>query len=608
MEDESPKVNVVSELNESRIELIEQPPEDASESEDKTQTTASASRVLGSRFHLIDEIGSGAWSKVYSAKDARLNNKLVAVKILHAHLLDGTEKLRRFQLEAETIGALKHQGIVRVYEYGCDGGEHPYLVTDLISGQSLAHRLANEGKLTVTESALLALQVADALSYAHSKGIIHRDVKPANIIIDGATKEAKLVDFGIVKTIATENTPELTQTGDIVGTPQYMSPEHCEGRALTGHSDVYSLGCIMWESIQGEKPFEGKSTFDCMRKHLELEPPPLFPDTKDEAQRAFADIVKACMSKSPESRLPADALKRTLELFIQGDYDSCREILSQYKKQDLSKEPSLAKQLGAGTTTIANQRNSSIRLLNCSLFLAIAGLWVYLLFLLIHLWFGTFEGPVAPEGTTGTISPVPEVATPPMVSSKDFLPHTPKAKYAQIAGGHSATFSRMLENAMIDVDSGVTQLKKDGKTAEAAKLTDKLNEFKFRFAQNSKKFFDKEKAEAMSASTPVHAVAVGQAPHLNIYTQQGRTTVAAGIPVILVLTPLGDDVVMSSIRVSGPVSILHAIEESECRNNLNHSLLVRPFRFRIAGPKALPPKATYYSRYFRCEFAGGNWT
>lgn len=285
-----------------------------------------SARAVQGKFELQEEIGRGAWSIVYKAYYNKLG-KTVAVKYLHAHLMDQSSKLLRFQTEAEIASKLRHQNIVKIFDFGfCADEARPYLISELVQGASLDRVIAT-GSLSVERTATMGEQMAVALAYAHSCGVIHRDIKPSNIVVNDGNDEAKLVDFGIVKAVAAENRPELTQTGDIVGTPQYMSPEQCYGMALDGRSDVYSLAVVLWECLTGRRLFEGKSTFDCMRKHLKEQPASPAAPNAGVAERLLSDIVMVCLQKQAEARPTAPQLQDMLQLFNACDYEGCRKLL-----------------------------------------------------------------------------------------------------------------------------------------------------------------------------------------------------------------------------------------------------------------------------------------
>ncbi len=208
--------------------------------------------MLG-RFELVRELGQGAFGAVYLALDTKLSRQ-VAVKMPRAREFRTREDLERFLREARSVAQLKHPGIVPVYDVGENDGT-PYLVSEFVQGMTLADRLT-AGRLTFREAAELTAAVGEALHAAHDQGIVHRDVKPSNIMLD-AQGAPRLTDFGLAKRDVGEVT--MTLEGDVLGTPAYMSPEQAGGQSarVDGRSDVYSLGVVLYELLTGELPFRG---------------------------------------------------------------------------------------------------------------------------------------------------------------------------------------------------------------------------------------------------------------------------------------------------------------------------------------------------------------
>jgi len=200
-------------------------------------------RVVGGRYRLLRPVGSGASAHVYVAEDVRLKRR-VALKLLHPALATDAAFLRRFQAEAQTVAALRHQGIVRVYDWGEDAG-NAYLTMELLEGGS-------GRRLSVSQVAALALDVASALAYAHARGLVHRDVKPANLLFD-EDGHVSVADFGIARALAEASWTE--PLGAMLGTARYAAPEQLKGAPLDGRADVYSLAVVAVESVTGDVPF-----------------------------------------------------------------------------------------------------------------------------------------------------------------------------------------------------------------------------------------------------------------------------------------------------------------------------------------------------------------
>lgn len=231
---------------------------------------------------------------VYRAWDPRFDRE-VAVKVLSHRLTDEPSFRTRFEREARAIAALEHHAIVPVYDYGEDG-ENLYLVMRLLSGGSLADRL-ERGPMWLEAVAPVVERVADALDYAHGRGVVHRDVKPANIMFD-ASGNAFLADFGIAR--LAEQTSTLTGLG-VVGSPTYMSPEQAEGKPITGASDIYSLGATVYEALAGLPPFSAENPLAVLMQHIREEPPSLTALRPDLPEYAIEGVRRA-MAKDPVSR------------------------------------------------------------------------------------------------------------------------------------------------------------------------------------------------------------------------------------------------------------------------------------------------------------------
>lgn len=252
-------------------------------------------RILGS-YRLIERIGRGGMGEVYRAEHLKLGRE-DAIKLLPANLVGEADFLKRFEREASSAANLRHPHILPVYEYG-EQDDVPYLVMPYIKGGTLKDRL-ERGDVTPGQIARYLTQVAEALDFAHTRGIVHRDVKPANILID-EHDQAYLADFGIAK--ALEGTESLTRTGMGVGTPEYMAPEQAQGRA-DPRSDLYALGIMCYQLIIGRVPYSGQSTVDILMKHLQ-EPIPLEPlrGMNPAAARAFGPILERALAKDPNRR------------------------------------------------------------------------------------------------------------------------------------------------------------------------------------------------------------------------------------------------------------------------------------------------------------------
>lgn len=259
----------------------------------------SAHEALGERYEVTSQIGKGAYGEVYKATDVLLN-RTVAIKRIRLDWLGDTaqakEVQRRFIQEAQVAARLQHPGIVTVYDVVATS-ETSYIVMEFVEGTTLSAKLASQKSLPLTESIQILSRVARALHYAHSRGVVHRDVKPANILVSREGR-VKVADFGIAKV---ESSHEMTRAGVILGTPDYMSPEQATGGTLDGRSDLFSLGCILYECVTGEAPFRAQSLTGVLIRIVNDEPSPV-----DAASRGLPveldSILEHALAKDPEWR------------------------------------------------------------------------------------------------------------------------------------------------------------------------------------------------------------------------------------------------------------------------------------------------------------------
>ncbi|HYC52131.1 MAG TPA: serine/threonine-protein kinase [Gemmatimonadaceae bacterium] len=264
--------------------------------------------ALGRQYEVECEIGRGGMSVVYRARDVRLN-RLVAIKVLPPELAYDPAVRTRFTREAQTSAQLSHSHIVPIYDVGETEGI-AYFVMGYVTGGNLAALLAREPRQPLDETRRIICEVADALAYAHTRGVIHRDIKPDNILLDRDTGRAMVTDFGIAR--AMEGGTRLTQTGIAVGTPTYMSPEQAEGREVDGRSDIYSLGVVGYQMLTGRVPFTAASSMALLLKHV-TERPRAIAELRPDTPRVLRDAVERSLMKSPEDRWPtASALRDTL--------------------------------------------------------------------------------------------------------------------------------------------------------------------------------------------------------------------------------------------------------------------------------------------------------
>jgi serine/threonine protein kinase len=279
------------------------------------ESTLQAGQMLEQRYRIVSDVGSGATGSVYLAFEAAFDRQ-VAIKVLHNWNLDSDQSgKKRLEREAQALSLLRHPNIVQIYRFGFFANQDPYLVMEYVPGQSLRSLLDKEKTLNLADVLSIALPVADALRHAHSQGVLHRDLKPENIIIGDTAKTVKLVDFGLSRreegysavsfeTHGQALTPKnLTQTGELIGTPLYMSPEQCQGHPVSQASDIYAFGCVLYEMIVGSPPFPTEDLGQLMMNHITKPMPRLLEQYPNcGLPRELQDIVLRCTEKNPDSR------------------------------------------------------------------------------------------------------------------------------------------------------------------------------------------------------------------------------------------------------------------------------------------------------------------
>jgi serine/threonine protein kinase/tetratricopeptide (TPR) repeat protein len=256
--------------------------------------------VIAGKYEVISLLGEGGMSRVYKAQDVH-SGKIVALKTIRPERLQDERSIERFIHECQVVSSLEHRNIAATGEFGVDADGTPYLQMEYVDGITLAELVKQEGAIDVDRALQIMLQIIAGLSYAHEKGIIHRDIKPSNVILSRTTDgkdRVQIVDFGIARVfdhLSSAHMP-LTQTGEALGTPWYMSPEQCFGKIADERSDIYQLGCLFQELLTGKRAFEGDTAFEVMFKHVTGAP------KLEGIDSNLQEILSKTLNKNPEDR------------------------------------------------------------------------------------------------------------------------------------------------------------------------------------------------------------------------------------------------------------------------------------------------------------------
>ena len=274
--------------------------------------------TIAGRYGLEEVVGHGGMSTVYKARDSLLERN-VALKVLHQQYNEDEDFVERFKREARSVAQLQHPNIVTVIDRGEEGGRQ-YIVFEYIDGENLKELVVRKGRLDVREALEIALEIARGLGFAHDHGLVHRDVKPQNVLLNG-DGGAKVTDFGIARSLDVDR--GVTQTGTVLGTSNYIAPEQASGQPVDAHTDVYSLGIVLYEMLTGELPFPGENFVAVAMKHIQ-EPSPSVLDVRGDVPLRVAEMIDRALEKDPEQRFPtmdafADEIEANLDELDRGE-------------------------------------------------------------------------------------------------------------------------------------------------------------------------------------------------------------------------------------------------------------------------------------------------
>ncbi|HEV3472440.1 MAG TPA: Stk1 family PASTA domain-containing Ser/Thr kinase [Actinomycetota bacterium] len=285
----------------------------------------SAQKTFGGRYAVLERVGSGGMAEVYRARDDLLGRE-VAIKVLHERFSKDRSFVERFRREAQSAANLNHPNVVSLYDYGSDD-ETYFIVMEYIDGRSLADIISTEGPLLPERAAEIASDVAKALDRAHSGGLVHRDIKPSNIMIT-ENSQTKVTDFGIARALGGDGEQTMTQTGMVIGTASYLSPEQAQGNPVDARSDVYALGVVLYEMLTGSPPFTGETPLAIAYKHVRENPEPPSARNRDVPQALDAVTIKA-LAKNPDNRYSsATEMHEDLQRFLSGQNVTATPVLA----------------------------------------------------------------------------------------------------------------------------------------------------------------------------------------------------------------------------------------------------------------------------------------
>ncbi len=280
--------------------------------------------IIEDRYEITEFVGEGGMGTVLKAKEIGLH-RTVAIKFLHTSLIGDDENRTRFEREGKILSSLRHENILLFFRFGFFQGMSPYIAMEFLQGRSLQQVILANGPLPVSRLLRIAIQICNGVGYAHTHGIVHRDLKPGNIILVNQPEEdtVKIVDFGLAKIPGAPHAtaPHLTQTGELIGSIHYMSPEQCRGEKTDARSDIYSLGCLLYESLAGAPPLEADTTVGLLHKHTTEMPPPVEQTVKG-LPPGIDNLLFRSMAKKPIERYQTmEEMRLDLERIARGQGD-----------------------------------------------------------------------------------------------------------------------------------------------------------------------------------------------------------------------------------------------------------------------------------------------
>lgn len=319
--------------------------------------------ILGNTYEVLELVGRGGMGVVYKARDI-LMDRIVAIKMLHAHLVADSQSIQRFQQEARAASAINHQNVITAYDFGVANSRQPYLIMDFLEGKSLSAVIDENNGLDDDRSIHIFAQICDALVAAHARGVLHRDLKPSNIMIVKNRDDpdfVKIVDFGIAKLMpgSGKQSQNLTQTGELFGSPLYMSPEQFLGKSVDLRTDIYAMGCVMYETLIGHPPFSGEHVLETMHKHLK-ESAQKFSEARPDKKIStrIETIVMRALEKDPDQRFQSMAELRDEVLLARSgakderNFNSRLQSLRSRIKRFYKRNQSMVKKMGVAAAAV----------------------------------------------------------------------------------------------------------------------------------------------------------------------------------------------------------------------------------------------------------------